>query len=282
MTKQVTYRELLEQSLPERSSPLYQLNLDYSLSAIERGYTIVDEVEKHAPVAGKKILDLGCGEGGVAIVFALRGGDATALDISQGKIDRMKTWAEENRVTVQGVAGNALDTGLPGEQFDIIINNDFLEHVVEGGKLALEIDRLLKPGGVLYLATQNRLSILELLKDSHMGLFGLTLLPRNWAAFYAVKIRKRCAAYDVGDIPTPRFVRDIFKNTSIDVTQIPVGDPTEKILNPAMFKSKLKRRVTVGLKRLGLSEILLRFVNSPLFQFIPVSIAFVGIKRSAP
>ena len=150
--------------------------------------------------------------------------------------------------------------------------------MVEGQELAHEIDRLLKPGGVLYLATQNRLSIFEFLSDAHYRLFGITLLPRKLAAFYTVKIRRRSKTYDVGHIPTPGYVRRIFGNTSIAVTQVHAEDPRRKVEDPTLFRSGMRRRVVVALNELGLSRILLGFVDSRFFQFLPGSIIFVGIK----
>ena len=279
MKEKPTYRELLEEFLQESSICLRQANVDYALEAIDRGNLIADVMEKYIPIRGSKVLDMGCGEGGVAIAFALRGAEVTALDISPSRIERMKVWAAEHDTSVHGVVADVLETGLPGGQYDIVVSNDVLEHVVEGQKLAHEVDRLLKPGGVMYLETQNRLSIFEFLSDSHLRLFGITLLPRRLAAFYAVKIRRRTKLYTVGNIPTLGYVRRIFSETSIDLTPIHFQDPRQKVSDPKLLRSGARRRVMVAAHLLGLSRILLWLVDSPLFQFIPGSIYFVGTKR---
>jgi len=278
MAERPSYAELLEESLPPKDSPLYELNRDYALRAIDRGNQIADIVEERILVKGAKVLDLGSGDGGVSIAFALRGGQATSLEMSKERIDRMMVWASEKGVEVRPVLGDALNTQLADSEYDIITCNDLLEHVADGQKLAREIDRLLKPGGVLFLETQNRLSILEFLSDSHLRLLGITLLPTRLAAFYAEKIRRRTKHYSVGKIPTPGYVLRIFKNTSVEVTQIHVEDPRRKVLDPTLLRSGPRRRVIGVVNKLGLSGIVLRFVDSWLFRFIPGSIAFVGQK----
>ena len=182
MNQRPTYRDLFEESLPDRSSPLYQINLEYGLDAVERGGQAADHIAEHSQIDGEKVLDLGCGEGGMSVAFALRGGQVTSLDIDEDRIYRTQIRASEHNVSVQPVIGDALATQLDGEQFQVIVCNDILEHVVEGQKLAHEIDRLLKPGGVVYLETQNRLSIFEFLSDpanreqSHLHLLLLELV----------------------------------------------------------------------------------------------------------
>lgn len=279
MAKKPSYHELLEESLPPKNSPLYQMNREYALAAIYRGNQRADLVERHVPIKGAKILDLGCGDGGISIAYALRGGQVTALDISARRIERMKVWASEHGVAVEGLVADALDTQLAGNEYHIINCNDVLEHVADGQKLAYEIDRLLKPGGVLFLETQNRLSIFEFLSDSHLRLFGITLLPTRWAAFYVEKIRRKTKKYSVGVVPTPGYVKKIFKKTSIAVTPVHVEDPRRKISDPKLLRSGPRRRVMEVLNKSGLSRFALMFVNSRLYQFIPGSIAFIGIKK---
>ncbi|MFH1559939.1 MAG: class I SAM-dependent methyltransferase [Chloroflexota bacterium] len=279
MKEKPTYRELLEESLPHESSPFYQQNADYAFSAIERGNAIADVMERYAPVRGSRILDLGCGEGGVAIAIALRGGEVTALDASPARIERMKVWASEHGVDVKGVAADALENGLPGGHFDIIVCNDFMEHIDRPQALAYEIDRLLKDGGHLYLSNQNRLSIFGFLRDPHLSLFGITWMPRWLAKVYVEKIRRRARTYTVFTIPTHGYLKRIFSKTRVELTPIPSDTPAEKILNPHLMKPSAKRSLLLGAKNLGMTRLALWFLGSRFNQFFLDMLTYVGKKQ---
>ncbi|MBF8267065.1 MAG: Methyltransferase type 11 [Dehalococcoidia bacterium] len=280
MKEKPTYRELLEDSFPEKSSPLYHRNADYAFTAIERGTQIVDIMEKHVSIRGSRVLDLGCGEGGVAIAFALRGGQVTALDASPERIERMKVWASEHGVAVEGVAGDALETGLPSGHYDVVVCNDFLEHVRAPQALAYEIQRLLKEGGHLYLSNLNRLSIFGFLSDPHLSLFGLTWMPRWLAKIYAEKIRRRTESYSVFVIPTHGYLKRIFGKAGVELTSITSENPAEKILNPHLIKSGPKRRAMLAARKLGLTWIAFRLLDSRLNQLFLDMLTYVGKKRA--
>ena len=279
MREKPTYRDMLEDFLPEKSSPLYHLNADYTATAIERGTQIADIMEEHVPVRGSRVLDMGCGEGGVAIAFALRGAEVTALDASQERIERMKVWASEHGVEVDGVVGNAIETGLPGGHYDIVVCNDFLEHVSSPQALAIEIERLLKDDGYLYLSNLGKLSIFGLLKDPHLALFGITWMPRWMAKFYAEKVRRRTQAYSVYVVPTHRYLKRIFGKAGMDLTRITSEDPVEKIRNPQSISAGPKRRAMLAARKLGLTWLALRLLESRLNQFFLDMLTYVGKKR---
>lgn len=279
MKDKPTYRELLEKALPDKASPFYQQNADYAFSAIERGNAIADVMERYAPVPGSRVLDLGCGEGGVAIAFALRGGEVTALDATPDRIERMEVWASEHGVEVKGVAVDALENGLPGGYFDIIVCNDFMEHISRPQALAYEIDRLLKDGGYLYLSNQNRLSIFGFLRDPHLSLFGITWMPRWLAKVYVEKIRRRAKTYTVFTIPTHGYLKKIFSKTRVELTPIPSSTPAEKIRNPHLMKPSIKRSFMLVAKKLGMTRLALWLLGSRLNQLFLDMLTYVGEKQ---
>ena len=280
MTGKLTYRELLEDSLPDKSSPLYQMNLDYALSAIERGGIIAEIMEEHIPFSGCKVLDLGCGEGGVAIAFALKGAAVTALDVSPDRIERMKVWSKEHGVVVEGVVASALETGLAPNQYDIVICNDFMEHVTQPQLLAYEIERLLKDGGYFYLSVQNRLSLSGVMSDPHTRLFGLTWMPRWLAKIYAVKIRRRTESYSVFVIPTNKYLNRIFNNTTVKLSSLISTNASEQISNPQIVGSKYRRLILVTIKRLRLTWLALRLLDSRFNQFLLGMLTYIGQKQA--
>ena len=69
-----TFLELLEQSLPGKTHPRYQVWKDFELSGVERGNKIVTVIKQYTELDGKRILDIGCGTGGISVAFAKAGG----------------------------------------------------------------------------------------------------------------------------------------------------------------------------------------------------------------
>ena len=279
MTEAPAYRELLEEFLPDQSSPLYRLTAEYAFTAIERGFLIADIVERWMPVRGSKVLDIGCGEGGVAIAFALRGGDVTALDVAPARIERMNVWASEHGVAIGGIVADARKTSLPDGQYDIVICNDFMEHVSQPQALAYEVERLLKDGGCLYLSVQSRLSVFGFLSDPHLGLLGITLMPRWLARMYAEKMRRRTTYYSVFVIPTHGYLTRIFSNTRIRLTSVTTGDPGAKIANPHLINSSPKRKAMLAAQKLGLAKLAFRLLDSRFNQFFLDALTYVGKKN---
>lgn len=99
-------------------------------------------------VRGKRILDLGCGAGEASVYFAKRGAHVVALDLSQGMCDVTNKLAEFHQVAdrVETVCAAAEEAGIPDSSFDYIYGYGVLHHV-DISKTAVELHRLLKPGG---------------------------------------------------------------------------------------------------------------------------------------
>ncbi|MFM9281247.1 class I SAM-dependent methyltransferase [Paenibacillus jiagnxiensis] len=116
----------------------------------------LEKIRGIAEVSGKQALDLACG-GGIYTkgLVQLGASHVTGLDFSQEVIAgaRINCQGIEN---IEFVVGNALDTGLPGCGYDLILQRALLHHLDEAGmkQCLLECNRLLRKGGVLLI--QNR------------------------------------------------------------------------------------------------------------------------------
>lgn len=73
-------------------------------------------------LAGKKLLELGCGSGIIAVKAAKMGAKVTASDISLAAVENVKINAEKCDVVIKAVVSDLFDN-LAGEQFDVIIIN---------------------------------------------------------------------------------------------------------------------------------------------------------------
>ncbi|HSM70100.1 MAG TPA: bifunctional 2-polyprenyl-6-hydroxyphenol methylase/3-demethylubiquinol 3-O-methyltransferase UbiG [Anaerolineales bacterium] len=130
-------------------------------------------------LAGKKVLDVGCGGGILTEALARSGAQATGIDLSRESIEAAKLHASQVGLDIEYRFENIEDTASKfGGQFDAITCMEMLEHVPEPGKIIAACSKLLKPGGHAFFSTINRTP-----KAFIMVIFGgeyiLRLLPRG-------------------------------------------------------------------------------------------------------
>ena len=94
----------------------------------------------------KKILDVGCAQGTLALLLAERGHHVVALDLRQGFLDYAKS--RYTHGDIRFVLGNALDCEIE-DRFDLIFANQIIEHLVYPEKLIKRLKGLLRSGGEL-------------------------------------------------------------------------------------------------------------------------------------
>lgn len=105
-------------------------------------------VQQASPLKPGRALDLACGEGRAAIWLAAQGWEATGIDISPLGLNRAKTLAEEQNLTVSWVAADLDDFSLGSEQYDLITVFRFLDR-----ELTARISDALRPGGIVIYET---------------------------------------------------------------------------------------------------------------------------------
>jgi len=103
-------------------------------------------------IRGKRVLDAGCGVGGVTRALVGKGGRVIALDIG-------RRLAAETRVRCgcPAVVGTLTATAFASGTFDIVLSSEAVEHTPDPGASVLELYRIVKPGGSLVLSMPNRL-----------------------------------------------------------------------------------------------------------------------------
>jgi ubiquinone/menaquinone biosynthesis C-methylase UbiE len=97
----------------------------------------------------ERLLDVGCGDGGVARLLRARVAQVVAVDIHPSE-----EWADEDGVTFQVADGEDLPFG--DAAFDIVHSKDSLHHMQDPGRAAHGYRRVLKPGGSALIIEANR------------------------------------------------------------------------------------------------------------------------------
>ena len=114
-------------------------------------------VTDRVALAGKRVLDIGCGGGLLSESLAKAGAEVTAIDLAPELVKVARLHALESGVKLDYRVQAAED--LAAEQagsFDVVICMEMLEHVPDPGAIIEACQRLLKPGGQLFLSTINR------------------------------------------------------------------------------------------------------------------------------
>ena len=109
-----------------------------------------------APLAGLRILDIGCGGGLLAEPFARLGADVTAIDASGEAIRAAKAHANAQGLDIDYRACLSEDLASDGHKFDLIYSSEVIEHVADRTPFIRAIADMLAPEGLVVITTINR------------------------------------------------------------------------------------------------------------------------------
>lgn len=139
----------------------------------------LDFIDARAGLAGKRVVDVGCGGGLLAEAMAHRGARVTGIDLGEAPLAVARLHAAESGVEVdyRQVSVEALAEEMPGE-FEVVTCLEMLEHVPDPAAVVRACAVLVKPGGQLFFSTLNRNP-----KSYALAILGaeyvLRLLPRG-------------------------------------------------------------------------------------------------------
>lgn len=108
-------------------------------------------------LAGRSVLDVGCGGGLVSEGMARRGAEVTGIDLATGPLQVARLHALESGLEVDYrlVSAEDLAAERPGG-FDVVTCLEMLEHVPSPGRVVTALARLARPGGHVVCSTVNR------------------------------------------------------------------------------------------------------------------------------
>jgi len=126
--------------------PLHEIN------PLRLGY-----IERFAPLAGKRVLDVGCGGGILSESMAAKGASVSGIDMGDAplQVARLHLLESGLEVNYERIPVERLAAEQPAS-FDVVTCMEMLEHVPDPASVVDACSRLVKPGGHLFFSTINR------------------------------------------------------------------------------------------------------------------------------
>ena len=118
----------------------------------------LDWIDQQASIAGKRVVDVGCGGGILAESMARRGAHVLGIDLADRPLKVAQLHAMESGVAnldYRSIAAEDLAAEQPG-QFDIVTCMEMLEHVPDPSSVVRACAQMVKPGGWIFFSTLNR------------------------------------------------------------------------------------------------------------------------------
>lgn len=114
-------------------------------------------IQEHVPIAGKKVLDVGCGGGILAESMAVAGAQAKGIDLSEKalKVADLHSLETGVKVEYEYISAENLAQKEAG-QYDVVTCMEMLEHVPDPLSIIKSCAALVKPGGKVFFSTLNR------------------------------------------------------------------------------------------------------------------------------
>jgi len=190
-------------------------------------------------VSGRRILDVGCGDGELAVELTTRGAVVTGIDASAEMIEAARGRARRENVDVTFQVAEAGNLSFPAEQFDVVTAITVLCFVEDAVPAFQEVERMLRPGG--------RLVIGELGKWS------------AWAVGRRVRAWLGSKLWRLGRFRTKTELRSLAEQTGLVVTSVrgaifyPRCRLAMRLLSP--FDPMLGRLTTFGAGFVALSAV---------------------------
>lgn len=187
------------------------------------------------PFAGLRILDIGCGGGLLSEPMARLGATVVGADAAPRNIPVAQVHAEQSGLTIDYRHTTAEDLAAAGEQFDVVLNMEVVEHVADPLAYLTACQRLLKPGGLMICSTLNR----------NPKSFVMAIVGAEWVMRWLPK-----GTHDWAKFITPDELVALIRSAGLD----PV-DKKGMVFNPVSWRWALSDRdlsvnyVTASVKR---------------------------------
>ncbi|MGB0798766.1 MAG: bifunctional 2-polyprenyl-6-hydroxyphenol methylase/3-demethylubiquinol 3-O-methyltransferase UbiG [Planktomarina sp.] len=182
--------------------PLHMLNpcrLDYITGQIAMEFG--RDLKTDRPFKGLRLLDIGCGGGLLCEPMARLGATVVGADAAGGNIPVAAHHANQSNLDIDYRHTTAEDLAAAGEQFDIVLNMEVVEHVASPIAYLTACQELLKPGGLHICSTLNR----------NPKSFMFAIIGAEWVMRWLPK-----GTHDWDKFITPDELFDLLKTAGLD------------------------------------------------------------------
>ncbi len=216
--------------------PLHLMNpcrLDYITAQIAAEFD--RNLTGTLPLAGLRILDIGCGGGLLSEPMARLGATVVGADAAPRNIPVARLHAEQSGLSIDYRVSTAEDMVAAGEQFDAVLNMEVVEHVADPQAYLTACQQLLKPGGLMICSTLNR----------NPKSFMMAIIGAEWVMRWLPK-----GTHDWAKFITPDELFALIRQAGLD----PV-DKKGMVFNPVSWRWSISERdltvnyVTASVKR---------------------------------
>ena len=152
------YRNLADRWWDERGPfwPLHRLNELRAAYLGKRLSALFDTKHPSSPLRGLDVVDIGCGGGILSESIAGLGAKVTGIDVVEKNIHVADLHANAQGLEIDYRLITASELGSSGVDYDVVLNMEVVEHVADLDAFLDDCCKLLRPGGVMAVATINR------------------------------------------------------------------------------------------------------------------------------
>lgn len=239
----------------------YAENKNFNLLGVMRGTNIMNRIKHYINPESCRVLDLGCATGGPACAFAQTGAWVVGIDPDAVSLELSALRAKSELVQIRLVRGSGYDLPLRSACLDGVIMADVFEHVPEPKRILLEIQRVLVPGGFLYISAPNRISIRTIRREPHYGLPGIVLMPRRLAAWWVMRVKKTSSHYELYTVPTYWTMLHLLRSCGFRIDEsLPFEEATNWMITNPIFRRLIAWLQQIRLTRLLVNKYVARII----------------------
>lgn len=181
---------------------------------------------KIRPLEGLRLLDIGCGGGLLSEPMCRLGASVVGADAGEKNIATAAVHAHEQGLDIDYRCATAEALAAAGETFDIILNMEVIEHVADRDAFLGACARMLRPGGLMIVATINRT----------LKALGLAVIGAEYVLGWVPR-----GTHDWSKFVTPDELRH-----SLADAELHVGEMTGVVYSPLVDSWSLSRDMGVN------------------------------------
>jgi 2-polyprenyl-3-methyl-5-hydroxy-6-metoxy-1,4-benzoquinol methylase len=152
-------REIQPDLIKQHTALRFRSEHDYALFEYYRSAKVLAFLERAGVAVGGRVLDAGCGGGGMPLSLAEHAQEVVGIDpINRFGDAGVKLARERGLARLHFLRADGMALPFPAETFDLVLSHAVIEHVADASLYLRECGRVLKPEGRIFLSTAPYLS----------------------------------------------------------------------------------------------------------------------------